>query len=184
MQQSTHSHLHMAGQHNHGKHAPYYRPQEHHVICTKPSLVISTHDFIRPDLTIPPPSSFCRLVSSSTLFVTPSCLCDFSLSIYTHQPTFFFYFNSLHLLCSTSPQADIHSIRKPRPVAIVVIHDIISHYQCKAVSEKRGSNMKTRTIVMHCTGRFLHAFSLIFTPVSRYSPFHLRSVLQHHLLEV
>lgn len=45
MQQSSHSHLHMAGQHNHRKHAPYYHLQEHHVISTKPFLVISTHDF-------------------------------------------------------------------------------------------------------------------------------------------
>lgn len=76
MQQSTHSHLHMAGQRNHRTHTPYYRLQEHHVIPTKPSLVISTHDFIRSNQIIPPPSSFCRVLTlpsltPTALFVTP-----------------------------------------------------------------------------------------------------------------
>lgn len=41
MQWSTHSHLHMPGQHNHRNHAPYYRLQEHPVIPTTLLFLIS-----------------------------------------------------------------------------------------------------------------------------------------------
>ena len=42
LQQSAHTHLHMAGQHNHSKHAPYYCLQEH-VIPTQMSIPRHLH---------------------------------------------------------------------------------------------------------------------------------------------
>lgn len=93
MQQSSHSHLHMAGQHNHRKHAPYYLLQEHHVIPTQPFLAISTHHFIRSNLIIPPPSSCCKLFTSSTPPAIASCLCDSP-----NQPTRGWFLKTLHQL--------------------------------------------------------------------------------------
>lgn len=94
----------MAGQHNHRKHTPYYRLQEHHVVRPKPFLLISTHDFIRPHLIMPPPSSFCGLFTSSSSFCYPFISLWF-LYIHLNQPEFFrLHFSCPRLLCQTCPQ--------------------------------------------------------------------------------
>ena len=106
----------MAGRHNHRKHAPYYRLQEHHVSCPEPFLIIfSTHDLIiRPNLITP--SSFSILFSFTTLiiscfvfFILP-CLCDFP---YESTPAWFpqTLFQWSPFTLTNSPPTHTHSCR-------------------------------------------------------------------------
>lgn len=120
MQQSTHSHLHMPGRRNQRKHALYYRLQEHHVITTTQFLVISNHDFIRSSLITLPPSSFCRLLTSSALNCPAPCHPFMSVifPINLHQHRFFrFYFTSafisaVPIYCVKLPYSCRHSWHK------------------------------------------------------------------------
>ena len=137
MQQSTHSELHMAGQHVHRNHTLYSRLQEHHVILSKlPFLIISTHGFIRSNLIIPPPSSLCQLFTSS--YSRSFCYAFMSLGFSVSVFIWLFSPNLILNLLSfqRSPfnlaiTADILSTRKPRKVVFVILNIISYNQSCQ-----------------------------------------------------